>query len=167
MNQSIHNIDLLQWMLGEAESVFGYKTTALRPIESEDVAVAVLSFRNGALGVIEAATTLYPRNIEETLNVFGETGSVIIGGLAVNRVETWEFADGAAEDEIDSAAREADPPDVYGFGHTALFADMVEAVRADRPPAVPGDEGRKAVEIVLGIYRSAETGRPVALPLRD
>jgi predicted dehydrogenase len=167
MNQSIHCVDLLQWMLGEVESVFGYKRTALRPIEEEDVAVAVLRCRNGALGVIEAATTLYPRNIEETLNVFGETGSVIIGGLAVNRVELWEFADAAAEGEPARPARETDPPDVYGFGHKEIFADMAAAVRDGRPPAVPGEEGRKAVEIVLGIYRSAETGRPVTLPLEE
>ncbi|MDR1961849.1 MAG: Gfo/Idh/MocA family oxidoreductase [Gracilibacteraceae bacterium] len=163
MNQSIHNIDLLQWMLGGVESVFGYTATALRPIEMEDVAVAVLRGAGGALGVIEAATTIYPRNLEETLNVFGATGSAVIGGLAINRVETWDFADGAAEREAMLAAREADPPDVYGFGHTALFADMIEAVLEDRPPAVPGEEGRKAVEIVLGIYRSVAEGRPVPL----
>lgn len=169
MNQSIHAIDLLQWMLGEVESVFGYKRTALRPIEEEDVAVAVLRFRGGALGVIEAAATIYPHNIEETLNVFGETGSVILGGVAVNRVEVWEFAGdgGAAEREAMLAGREAEPPNIYGFGHTALFADMAAAVRDDRPPAVPGEEGRKAADIVLGIYRSAETGQPVTLPAEE
>ncbi|MDR1604726.1 MAG: Gfo/Idh/MocA family oxidoreductase [Gracilibacteraceae bacterium] len=166
MNQSIHNIDLLQWMLGGVESVFGYTTTALRPIEAEDVAVAVLRCPGGVLGVIEAATTLYPGNIEETLNIFGETGSVVVGGLAVNRVETWAFADETGAGAAPPAG-EGEPPDVYGFGHTALFADMIEAVREGRPPAVPGEEGRKAVEIVLAVYRAVETGQPVSLPLRD
>jgi len=165
MNQSIHNIDLLQWMLGEVDSVFGYTATALRNIEMEDVAVAVLKFKNGALGVIEAATTVYPKNIEETLNIFGETGSVIVGGIAVNRIEVWEFPGSEEEKKQIFAAQENDPPTVYGYGHREIIEDMIRAVKTDGTPAVPGEEGRKALEIILAIYKSQETGQPVKLPL--
>lgn len=165
MNQSIHNIDLLQWMMGPVESVFGYTSTALRRIEMEDVAGAVLRFKSGAIGLIEAATTIYPRNIEETLNIFGETGSVIIGGIAVNRIEVWEFPDSEKEKEQIFAAQENDPPTVYGFGHREIIEDMVNAVLTNSTPSVSGEEGRKALEIVLAIYKSCETGQPVKLPL--
>ena len=165
MNQSIHNIDLLQWMMGPVESVFGYTTTALRPIEMEDVAGAVIRFKNGAIGLIEAATTIYPKNIEETLNIFGETGSVIIGGIAVNRVETWEFLNCEEEKEQIFAAQENDPPTVYGFGHREIIEDMIKAVKSDTSPPLNGEEGRKALEIILAIYKSQESGLPVKIPL--
>ena len=165
MNQSIHNIDLLQWMMGPADSVFGYTTTALRPIEMEDVAGAIIRFKNGAIGLIEAATTIYPKNLEETLNVFGETGSVVIGGIAVNRVEVWEFPDSDKEKEEIFASQENDPPTVYGFGHREIIQDMIKAVKDDIDPPINGEEGRKALEIILAIYRSQETGLPVKLPL--
>lgn len=165
MNQSIHNIDLLQWMFGDVESVFGYTATNLRKIEMEDVGAAVLKFKNGAIGLIEAASTIYPKNIEETLNVFGATGSVIVGGIAVNRIEEWEFPDSEAEKKEIFAGQESDPPNVYGFGHREIIADMISAVREDREPAVTGEEGRKALEIILAIYKCQETGEPVKLPM--
>lgn len=167
MNQSIHNIDLLQWCLGPVESVFGYTRTALRKIEMEDVGVAVLKFKNGALGVIEAASTIYPKNIEETLNIFGETGSVMIGGIAVNRIETWEFPDSEEEKQQIFASQECDPPNVYGFGHREIIKDMIQAIREDREPAINGEEGRKALEIILAIYKCQETNQPVTLPLEE
>lgn len=165
MNQSIHNIDLLQWMFGPVEAVFGYTANNLRNIEMEDVGAAVLKFRNGAIGLIEASSTVYPKNIEETLNIFGETGSVIIGGIAVNRVENWEFPDSEEEKSRIFESQESDPPSVYGFGHRELIADMIEAVRENRLPAIPGEEGRKALEIILAIYKCQATGQPVSLPL--
>lgn len=167
MNQSIHNIDLLQWMFGPVESVFGYTATMLRKIEMEDVGVAVLKFKSGALGIIEAASTIYPKNIEETLNVFGETGSVMVGGIAVNRIETWEFPNSDEEKAQIFASQENDPPSVYGFGHREIILDMIHAVWEDRLPAVPGEEGRKALEIILAIYKCQETGAPVVLPMRE
>ncbi|ADY57278.1 oxidoreductase domain protein [Syntrophobotulus glycolicus DSM 8271] len=165
MNQSIHNIDLLQWMMGPAEEVFGFTRTALRPIEMEDVAGAVIKFNNGSIGIIEAASTIYPKNLEETLNIFGESGSVIIGGIAVNRIEAWEFPGSEDEKAGIFAAQKTDPPSVYGFGHREIIENMMEAVRADTVPAVPGEEGRKALEIILAIYKCQETGQPVKLPL--
>lgn len=165
MNQSIHNIDLLQWIFGPVESVFGYTATFLRKIEMEDVGTAVVKFESGALGLIEAASTIYPTNIEETLNVFGETGSVIVGGIAVNRIEVWEFPDCAEEKKEIFVTQDGDPPSVYGFGHGALFADFIRAVGRDGEPAVPGEEGRKALELILGIYKCQETKAPVTFPL--
>lgn len=165
MNQSIHNIDLLQWMMGPAEEVFGFTRTALRHIEMEDVAGAVIKFQNGAIGIIEAASTIYPKNIEETLNVFGATGSVVVGGIAVNRVEVWEFQDSEEEKKEIFASQENDPPNVYGFGHREIIENMMAAIRTDSIPAVPGEEGRKALEIILAIYKCQETGQPVKLPL--
>ncbi len=167
MNQSIHNIDLLQWTLGPVESVFGYTRTALRKIEMEDVGVAVIKFKNGALGVIEAASTIYPKNIEETLNIFGETGSVMVGGIAVNRIETWEFPDSEEEKKQIFDSQENDPPNVYGFGHREVMKDMIDAIREDRTPAIPGEEGRKALEIILAIYKCQETKEPVVFPLSE
>lgn len=165
MNQSIHNIDLLQWTFGPVESVFGYTRTAMRKIEMEDVGVAVIKFKNGALGVIEAASTIYPKNIEETLNVFGETGSVIIGGIAVNRVEAWEFQESEEEKKEIFASQESDPPNVYGFGHREVIKDMIDSIHEDRTPAIPGEEGRKALEIILAIYKCQETKEPVVFPV--
>ncbi|WP_425806318.1 Gfo/Idh/MocA family protein [Desulfitobacterium sp. Sab5] len=165
MNQSIHNIDLLQWTFGPVESVFGYTTTAMRKIEMEDVGGAVIKFKSGAIGLIEAASTIYPKNIEETLNVFGSTGSVIIGGIAVNRIETWEFPESEEEKKQIFASQESDPPTVYGFGHREVISDMIQAILEDRMPAIPGEEGRKALEIILAIYKCQETKEPVVFPL--
>lgn len=167
MNQSIHNIDLLQWTFGPVESVFGYTTTAMRKIQMEDVGGAVIKFKSGAIGLIEAASTIYPKNIEETLNVFGATGSVIIGGIAVNRIETWEFPESETEKKQIFASQESDPPTVYGFGHREVIADMIQAIREDRTPAIPGEEGRKALEIILAIYKCQETKEPVVFPLKE
>lgn len=166
MNQSIHNIDLLQWFMGPVESVFSYTATHLRNIETEDVAVAVLKFGNGALGVIEAANTIYPTNLEETLNIFGSTGSAIIGGIAVNRIETWRFGDPEEEKAILSQ-QEADPPNVYGFGHRELIQDVIHAIKSGSKPLIDGHEGKKALEIILAIYKSAFSGKPVLLPVEE
>jgi len=166
MNQSIHNIDLLQWMLGPVESIFAYTARNLRKIEAEDVAVAVLKFSNGALGNIEASSTIYPKNLEETLNIFGETGTACIGGMAVNKIESWRFKEDFEEEEKEIiAVQEVDPPNVYGFGHQELILDMIGAIRENREPMINGQEGRKALEIILGIYKSVATGQPVRLPL--
>lgn len=165
MNQSIHCIDLLQWMMGPVTSVYAHTATRLREIEAEDNAVAVLRFQNGALGSIESSVTVFPRNLEETLNIFGATGTVILGGVAVNRVEVWRFADGSDSEAAILATQQADPDSVYGFGHRPLIEDFIAAVRTGTEPAVPGPEGRKALEIILAIYQSVRTGLPVHFPL--
>lgn len=167
MNQTIHAIDLLQWMMGPVESVHAYTATRMRNIEAEDNAAAVLRFRNGALGMIESSVTIYPKNLEETLNIFGATGTAVVGGVAVNRLETWRFADGQDREEVILAEQEADPASVYGWGHKPMIADFVQAIQNERAPIVPGPEGRKALEIILAIYQSSRSGQPVSFPLTE
>lgn len=167
MNQCIHGIDLLRWMMGdEAEEVYGVTKRQFHPyLQCEDVGMAVVKFKNGAVGTIEGTTNVFPKNLEETLYLFGETGTVKLGGTSANSIDVWDFADEDEEDARNRGLRE-DAGSVYGNGHTSLFADMVEAVEKDRRPYVDAAAGRNALEIVLAIYRSAATGRPVRLPLK-
>lgn len=170
MNQCTHGIDLLQWLMGEdAVRVTGVTRRYLRPIESEDFGSAIVEFRSGAVGIIEGSADVYPKNLNETLSLFGERGSVVIGGLAVNRIETWRFSDSAERGESEESVLDPtvqDPPTVYGYGHTALFADFADAVAQDRKPFVSGEDGRRSLDLILSIYRSMKAGKPVRLPLR-
>lgn len=168
MNQCTHGIDLLQWMMGEdAVRVQAQTRRFLRPIAAEDFGAAIIEFKSGAVGIIEGTADVYPSNLNETLSLFGEKGSVVIGGLAVNKVETWRFADaeavGDTEDRVINP-NEKDPPSVYGFGHSALYADLLDALEGGRDPLVTGERGRKALEIILAIYKSQKTHLPVDLP---
>lgn len=165
MNQSIHNIDLLQWMMGPVESLFAYTATNMRNIEAEDLGMVLLKFKNGALGAIEATTTIYPKNLEETLSVFGSTGSASIGGIAVNKIEIWRF-DGENETAV-VAQQDKEPPNVYGFGHADIIKDFMEAISENRDPAVSGLEGRKALEIILAVYHSVKYKKEITFPLKE
>jgi predicted dehydrogenase len=163
MNQSIHHIDALQWVMGEPESVFTYSGTLAHRMEAEDVGVAVIRFRGGALGVVEGSTVTYPENLEGSVAVFGEYGSLKVGGTALNRKAIWKLRD-ALEHERETLTRdEMDPSSVYGQSHKAVIADMISAVREDRPPQTHGREGRKSLALVLAMYESARTGAPVTL----
>lgn len=165
MNQSIHNIDLLQWMFGPVQSVFAHTATNCRKIQGEDVAVAVLKFKSGALATIEASVTIYPKNLEETLNIFGTTGTAVVGGIAVNKIETWRFPE---EDEAAVLAEQLqEPPNVYGYGHADIIVDFIDAIMCGREPAVSGKEGRKALEIILAIYHSVKYKKEIIVPLQE
>jgi predicted dehydrogenase len=168
MNQCTHGIDLLQWMMGEdAVRVQAQTRRFLRPIEAEDFGAAIVEFKSGAVGIIEGTADIYPTNLNETLSVFGEKGAVVIGGLAVNKLETWRFADAASIGDTEEKMlnpNEKDPPTVYGFGHNALFKDFVEALDQGREPVISGEKGKKALEIILAIYKSQKTGLAVDLP---
>lgn len=167
MNQCIHNIDLLRWMMGdEVEEVIGMTDRLNHPyIEAEDLGIALVKFKNGAYGVIEGTTDLYPKNLEETLYLFGEKGTVKVGGQSVNKIEEWRFADSLEKPEDVIAEFGENPPNVYGFGHTPLYADVIDAIQCDREPYVNGEAGRRALELVLAIYKSAAEGKSVWLPL--
>lgn len=169
MNQCIHNIDLLRWMMGdEIEEVVGMTDRLNHPyIEAEDLGIALVKFKNGAYGIIEGTTNLYPRNLEETLYLFGEKGTVKVGGQSVNRIEEWRFSDALDEPEKVIAEFAENPPNVYGFGHTPLYADVIEAIVNDREPYVSGEAGKRALELVLAIYRSAAEKTAVRLPLKE
>jgi len=171
MNQCIHGIDLLQWMMGEdAVRVQAVTRRFLRPIEAEDFGAAVVEFKSGAVGIIEGSADVYPKNLNETLSLFGENGTAVIRGLAVNKIETWRFADAERMGDTEAQVLDPnakDPSTVYGFGHTALYADFLDALEQDREPLVNGEAGKKALEIILAIYKSQKTGLPVHLPLGD
>ncbi len=153
MNQCIHNIDLLQWMMNsKVVSVKAELDTFLRDIEMEDFGAILLRFENGAIGLIEGSACVYPKNLEETLSIFGETGTAVIGGLAVNEIETWDFAD---KKYYDNPETKDDIDNVYGNGHTPLYHDFIEAIRNDTKPLIDGYEGRKSVEIILKAYEQA------------
>ena len=168
MNQCIHGIDLLQWIMGEdAIRVQAQTRRFLRPIEAEDFGAAIIEFKSGAIGIIEGSACVYPKNINETLSIFGEKGTAVIGGLAVNKIETWRFEDaetiGDTEDKVLNPL-EKDPPTVYGFGHTALFKDFINAIKENREPYVSPKAGKKALELILAIYKSQKTKSVVNLP---
>lgn len=169
MNQCIHNIDLLRWMMGnDVDEVFAYTDKLNHEyIEAEDLGVAVVKFSNGSYGIIEGTTDIYPQNLEETLYLFGSKGTVKAGGHSVNLIEEWRFADELDDPEEVKRQFGENPPNVYGFGHTPLYADMIDAIENDRQPYVSGEDGRRALELVLAIYKSAAEGRPIKLPLED
>ena len=167
-NQCIHGIDLLRWMMGdEVEEVYGITKQQFHDyIEAEDVGMAVVKFKNGAIGTIEGTVNVYPKNLEETLYLFGEKGTVKIGGTSTNNIDVWDFADEDEEDQKNKGLQEA-TSNVYGNGHTSLYADVIDAIRTGRKPYVDAIAGRNAVEMILAIYQSAATGMPVKLPLKN
>lgn len=169
MNQCIHNIDLLRWMMGkDIDEVFAFTDNLSHPyIEAEDLGTALVKFSNGSYGIIEGTTNVYPKNLEETLYLFGEKGTVKAGGKSVNIIEEWQFADGLDNGDEVKAKYGDNPPNVYGFGHTPLYADVIEAIEQGREPYVTAQDGRNALELVLAIYKSAAEGRPVKLPMTD
>ena len=166
MNQCIHGIDLLRWMMGdEVEEVYGATRQQFHDyLEAEDVGMAVVKFKNGAIGTIEGTTNVYPKNLEETLYIFGENGTVKIGGTSTNNIDVWDFADETEADSKNKGLEEA-TSNVYGNGHTSLFADVIDAIENDRKPYVDAVAGRNALEMILSIYKSQKTGQPIKLPL--
>jgi UDP-N-acetyl-2-amino-2-deoxyglucuronate dehydrogenase len=165
MNQASHYVDLIQWLIGPVESVMAKTATMARRIEAEDSGVAILKFRSGAIGTIEVSMLTFPKNLEGSITVLGEKGTVKIGGTAVNKVEHWTFADYDDDDKLIEQAT-TNPPTVYGFGHEAYYRNVVSVLRGDARPDTDGRAGRKSLELILGIYESAKTGRDVPLPLR-
>ena len=166
MNQASHYVDLMQWLVGPVESVMAKTATQARRIEAEDSGVAILRFRSGALGVIEVNVLTYPKNYEGSIAIMGERGTVKIGGTAVNRVEHWAFADYDDDDkQVEGAS--TNPPNVYGFGHAGYYRNVLAVLRGEARPETDGRAGRKSLELILGIYESAKSGREVPIPLRS
>ncbi len=162
-NQASHHVDLLEWMLGDVESVFAKSATMLVDIEAEDTAVVLLKFKSGALGIIEATTAMRPKDTEGSLSILGEKGSVVIGGFAVNKMETWQFEDQQPEDEDIMDKFSVNPPDVYGFGHKTYYDHVVSCIEKGTHQLVDGLVGRRSLELILAIYESIETGKEVKL----
>lgn len=168
MNQCIHGIDLLRWTFGgEVEEVYGQTRQQFHDyLEAEDVGMAVVKFKNGTIATIEGTTNVYPQNLEETLYVFGEKGTVKIGGKSTNNIDIWNFEDETDDDQKNKGLEEV-TSNVYGNGHASLFADMIDAIKNDRKPYIDAYAGRDALELVLAIYKSQKEGKAVKLPLGE
>ncbi len=166
MNQCIHNIDLLQWMLGgNVKWLNADVDNFMHPyIKAEDYGSIQLRFQNGAIGNVEGTVCTYPKNLEETLTIIGEKGVVSIGGVALNRIVTWRFEDITEEEEKSLEESSVNVDSVYGSGHTPLYHDVIEAIIYDREPYITGEEGKKAMEIILAAYRSSREGNRVHFP---
>ena len=162
-NQASHHIDLLEWMMGDVESVFAKSTTALVDIEAEDTAIVTLKFKNGALGIIEATTAVRPKDLEGSISILGETGTVEIGGFAVNEMKHWNFSETLPGDEDVLEKFSVNPPNVYGFGHQAYYEHVVDCINHRTQALVDGLQGRKSLELINAIYESIETGKEVFL----
>ena len=165
-NQCIHGIDLLRWMMGdEVDEVYGVTKQQFHDyLECEDIGMAVVKFKNGAVGTIEGTVNVYPKNLEETLYLFGEKGTVKIGGTSTNNIDVWNFSDEDEGDQKNKGLQEQ-TSNVYGNGHTSLYADVIDAINNNRTPYIDAVAGRNAVEMILAIYQSAAIGKPVKLPI--
>lgn len=164
MNQASHYVDLLVWLLGDVDYVFADTATMARNIEAEDTGAAIIRFKNGAIGVIQVTMLTFPRNMEGSITILGNKGTVKIGGTAVNNIDKWEF-ENYDDDDRDIETLNYQPANVYGFGHLDYYKNVADALRNNSKPLTDGYSGRKALELILGIYRSAETGEKVYFPL--
>jgi len=162
-NQASHHVDMLEWFFGDVVSVHARGTTALVNIETEDTAVATLRFKNGALGIIEATTAVRPKDLEGSLSILGEKGTVEIAGFAVNKIRHWQFAEELSSDAEVMEKFSVNPPNVYGFGHQAYYEHVVKCLKDQSPALVDGLQGRKSLELISALYESIETGKEVSL----
>ena len=164
MNQASHYIDLLDWIIGPVDSVMAYTGTLARDIEVEDTGVAAIRWRNGAMGTLNVTMLTYPKNMEGSITILGEKGSVRIGGVAVNEVQHWEFEDTQPEDEQIKQAN-YETTSVYGFGHPLYYDNVINTLLGQASPETDGREGLKSLELLIALYLSARDGKRVALPL--
>jgi UDP-N-acetyl-2-amino-2-deoxyglucuronate dehydrogenase len=162
-NQASHHIDMLEWFMGDVDSVFALSRTALVDIEAEDTAVVALRFKSGALGIVEATTATRPRDLEGSISILGELGTVVVGGFAMNEMVSWEFAERRPDDDDVLSKFSVNPPNVYGFGHKEFYHHVVECIRKEKAQLVDGLVGRKSLELITAIYESIETKREVQL----
>ncbi|MDH4290494.1 MAG: Gfo/Idh/MocA family oxidoreductase [Aquincola sp.] len=164
MNQASHYVDLLDWLIGPVESVMAYTGTLARRIEVEDTGVAALRWRNGAMGSINVTMLTYPKNLEGSITILGERGSVRIGGVALNEIQHWQFD---TEHDMDVQVKDASYgiTSVYGFGHALYYDNVIRSLRGECEPATDGREGLRSLELLIAMYRSARDGRRINLPL--
>jgi UDP-N-acetyl-2-amino-2-deoxyglucuronate dehydrogenase len=164
MNQASHYIDLLGWLIGPVESVHAYTATLARNIETEDTGVMNLKWRSGALGSINVTMLTYPKNLEGSITIIGEHGTVILGGVALNEIHHWEFATKDPKD-LDVNQLNYSPNNIYGFGHKLYYENVIKVLRGEATPSTDGYDGLKSLELLIAAYRSARDGARVALPL--
>ena len=166
-NQASHHIDLLEWFMGDVVSVHARASRMLVDIEAEDTAIATLQFANGALGIVEATNAARPRDLEGSLSILGEGGTVVVGGFAVNKMVTWDFATPEPGDATVMDAFSVNPPNVYGYGHQAYYEHIVDCLQNEVAALVDGLEGRRSLELITALYESIETGKDVTLRFRS
>ena len=166
-NQASHHVDLLEYFMGDVVSVHARATRALVDIEAEDTAVATLEFANGALGIVEATNAARPRDLEGSLSILGEGGTVVIGGFAVNKIQTWAFAEPLPGDDEVLEKFSVNPPSVYGYGHQAYYEHVLDCLKTDSAALVDGLEGRRSLELITALYESIETGKNTTLRFRS
>lgn len=164
MNQASHYVDAMYWLLGNVNSVMATTATMSRKIEAEDTGSAILHFRSGVIATINVTMLTYPKNFEGSITILGEKGSVKIGGVAVNRIDKWEFEDYDDDDRVVTESN-YQPPNVYGFGHNPYYKNVVDVLLGRAEPSTDGRDGRKSVEIIQAIYLSAKEGKKIPLPL--
>ena len=162
-NQASHHIDLLDWLMGGIKSVYGYAKTSLVKIETEDTAVVLLKFNNGALGIIEATTAVRPNDLEGSVSILGEGGSVVIEGFAVNKIKTWEFKIKKPIDKIVAKKYSTNPLNVYGFGHEEFYNSVIQSILTKKNVSISGDQGIRTVKIINAIYRSIKTKKEIRI----
>jgi UDP-N-acetyl-2-amino-2-deoxyglucuronate dehydrogenase len=164
MNQASHYVDLLDWLIGPIESMQAYTATLGRDIEVEDTGVLSVRWRSGALGSMNVTMLTFPRNLEGSITILGEKGTVRVGGVAVNEIQHWEFSEKLPEDEnIASASYQT--TSVYGFGHPLYYKNVIDVLRGEAEPETDGREGLKSLEVLVAAYLSARDGKRIALPL--
>ena len=164
MNQASHYVDLLDWLIGPVESVQAYTATLARNIEVEDTGVMSIKWRSGALGSMNVTMLTYPKNLEGSITIVGEKGTVRVGGVAVNEIQHWEFADTQPDDEKIKKAN-YETTSVYGFGHPLYYKNVIDVLRGEAEAETDGREGLKSLELLIATYMSARDGKKVSLPL--
>ena len=164
MNQASHYVDLVDWLIGPVESLQAYTATLARNIEVEDTGVVSFKWRTGALGSMNVTMLTYPKNLEGSITIIGEKGTVRVGGLAVNEIQHWEFADSDPDDEKVKAAS-YQTTSVYGFGHPLYYKNVIDVLKGKAEPETDGREGLRSLEILIATYLSARDGKRVSLPL--
>ena len=164
MNQASHYVDLLDWLIGPVESVQTMTGTLARRIEVDDSAVMNVRWRSGALGSMSVTMLTYPKNLEGSITIIGEKGTVRIGGVAVNEIKHWEFAE-PDDDDLNIERASYETTSVYGFGHSLYYENVIKTLRGEAEPDTDGREGLRSLELLIAAYLSARDGRRVALPL--
>ncbi len=164
MNQASHYVDALTWLIGNPEFVMAVTGTLARKIEAEDTGTAIIKFRNGVIGSMSVTMLTFPKNLEGSITILGEKGTVKVGGVAVNKIEKWEFQEYDDDDRLVEEANYS-PPNIYGFGHLGYYKNVVASLKGEATAFTDGRSGRKSLELILAIYKSAQTGKRVSLPL--
>ena len=165
MNQASHYVDAIQWLIGPVESVMAETATMARHIETEDTGSAILKFHNGVIGTINVTMLTYPKNFEGSITILGEKGTVKVGGVAVNHIDIWEFEEYDDDDRLIEESNYS-PPNIYGLGHLPYYQNVIAALKGETEADTDGRSGRKSLELIIAVYKSAQTGKKVALPLK-